>query len=202
MPEKHSIVIIEDHPVMRGGLVEHFAGTGRWFVLGAASTLAEARELLTLSRARPDAILLDIQLDDGWGLDIINWLDTQKIPRPVMAVYSVFDDYAHASSALGLGVRAYVCKRRGGKELEAALETALSGRIYIDEAVMVKLRNVTDIFSLLTKREAEILTLVKTGLSNRDIAVRLGISHRTVENILSCVYDKTGIRSRIELERL
>jgi DNA-binding NarL/FixJ family response regulator len=54
----------------------------------------------------------------------------------------------------------------------------------------------------LTKRETEILSLVKNGLSNNQIANDLGLSRRTVENILSCVYNKTGIKSRLELERL
>ena len=208
--EKPKIIIIEDHPVMREGLAAWFAKTGRWQVEGTASTLAEAKELLTAINA--DIILLDIQLEDGWDLDIIPWLEKQtgpsekvqpvQHPGPVMAVYSVFDDYAHVSAALGLGVRAYVCKRRTEQELEEALQTALSGGLCIDDSARKRLLNVTDLISLLTKREAEILTLVKSGLPNKEIAARLGLSRRTVENILSCVYDKTGIRSRRELERL
>ena len=121
---------------------------------------------------------------------------------PLTAVYTVFDDYAHVSAALSMGVRAYVCKCRNETELEAALLKALDGGVYVDEAAQTKLRTVTDLLSLLSKREAEILSLVKSGLSNKQISARLGISRRTVENILSCVYDKTGIRSRRELERL
>ena len=193
-----SIVIIEDHPIMREGLAAWFAGTGRWQVKGTASNLAQTKELLTVTSA--DLVLLDIQLEDGWGLDIISWLALQtelaQNALPIMAVYSVFDDYAHVRAALGLGVRAYICKRRNVEELEDALLTALSGGLYIDDSAQKKFQNVADLISLLTKREAEILTLVKSGLPNKEIAERLGISRRTVENILSCVYDKTGIRSR------
>jgi len=192
------IIIIEDHPVMRKGLADYFAGTGRWQVMGTASTLAEAKELA--SRVYADIFLLDIQLEDGWGLDIIPCL--AKEPRPIMAVYSSFDDYAHVSAALGMGVQAYICKRRGEQELEAALRATLDGTPYIDDTVQSKQTKTVNLFSLLTKRETEIFRLVTQGLSNRQIADNLKISLRTVENILSCVYDKTGIRSRAELERL
>jgi DNA-binding NarL/FixJ family response regulator len=192
------IIIIEDHPVMRKGLADYFAGTGRWQVAGTASTLAEAKELA--SRVCADIFLLDIQLEDGWGLDIIPLFT--KEPRPIMAVYSSFDDYAHVSAALGMGVKAYICKRRSEQELEAALRSTLDGTPYIDDTVQSKLTKTVNLFSLLTERETEIFRLVTRGLSNRQIAENLKISQRTVENILSCVYDKTGIRSRAELERL
>ncbi|MDR2717814.1 MAG: response regulator transcription factor [Treponema sp.] len=200
MTEKPRIVIVEDHPVMREGLASYFTGTGRWQVMGTASTLAEAKELL--SGVHADIALLDIQLEDGWGLDVISWLAEQEQNAPIMAVYSSFDDYAHVSAALGMGVRAYICKRRGERELENALQNALCGAVYIDEAAQVKLNNETDLARLLTKRETEILSLVKNGLSNKQIAARLGISHRTVENILRCVYDKTGIKTRLELQKM
>jgi DNA-binding NarL/FixJ family response regulator len=198
-----SIIIVEDHPIMQTGLVSYFSDTGRWQVIGTASSLSGARELFTNNTA--DVALLDIQLDDGWGLDIVPWIQEQQQQQqqiPLMAVYSAFDDYAHVSAALDLGAKAYITKRRNEQELEAALLKVLKGNTYIDEAAQVKLKNVTELFSLLTKREKEILTLVKNGLSNNQIAGDLGINRRTVENILSCVYNKTGIKSRLELERL
>ena len=200
-----TIIIIEDHPVMREGLAAWFTATGRWQVIGKASSITGAKELLADKRA--DIVLLDIQLEDGWGLDLLPWLSQQNRLAghngdQIIAVYTAFDDYAHASAALGLGVRAYICKQRSESELEEALFAALEGGTYIDKTAQAKLQSVKDIVGVLTKREAEILSLVKSGLSNKQIAVRLGISRRTVENILSCVYDKTGIRSRLELERL
>ncbi|MDR0447651.1 MAG: response regulator transcription factor [Treponema sp.] len=199
--KRPGIVIIEDHPVMRDGLAAYFTGTGRWRVTGTASTLAEAKKLL--AKTAPDLVLLDIQLEDGWGLDIIPWLEEQKTrAAPVMAVYSSYDDYPHVRTALGMGVRVYVTKRRSEQELEQALFKALEGETWIDDTAQKRLQNTTDLFSLLSRRETEILSLVKSGFSNIEIASRLGLSRRTVENILSCIYDKTGIRSRLDLERL
>jgi len=203
-----SIIIVEDHPLMQKGLFSYFAGTGRWKVSGTASSLAEAKHLLCKinTESPPDVLLLDIQLEDGWGLDIIPWLKENPTPKnfgaglPLMAVYTSFDDYAHVSAALGLGVKVYITKRRNEQELEAALLNAFSGIVCIDETAQMNIQNVKDVFSMLTKREAEIVLLVKKKLSNKQIAAELDISYRTVENILSCVYDKMGIKSRQELE--
>ena len=202
--DKKRIAIIEDHPIMLYGLTSYFEKTGRWRVTGTASTLSQAKTLLQGLMA--DIILLDIQLEDSWSLDIIPWFQAQQAAAqsspPIMAIYSNYDDYTHVSAALGMGVRAYITKRRDEKELEKALIAALNGSIYIDNTAKVKLQTVKDLSSLLTRRETEILCHVKNGLSNKQIAACLNISRRTVENILSGVYDKTGIKSRLELQNL
>jgi NarL family two-component system response regulator LiaR len=181
---------------MREGLAAYFTATGRWEVKGTAATLAEAKELVT--HTETDMALIDIQLDDGWGLDIIPCLTGKTLT----AVYSAFDDYPHVICALEMGVKAYICKRRSENEHEDILLKVLKGETYIDDTAQVRLNNTKTVFSLLTKREVEIMHLMKTGLSNNQIAAKLDVSRRTVENILSCVYDKTGIHSRIEIERL
>ena len=202
MPKVPDIIIIEDHPVMREGLIVFFTKTNRWNVKGTASSLKEAKELLAVSTA--DLILIDIQLDDGWGLDIIPWLQAEKpnSKKPIMVVYTMFNDYAHVNAAMSLGVKAYITKRRTEQELENAMQRALAGETYIDETAQASLQNSCNIISFLTKREAEIFSLAKNGLSNKQIATDLGISYRTVENMMSSAYEKTGIKNRLELERL
>jgi NarL family two-component system response regulator LiaR len=202
MTDKPRIIIIEDHPAMRGAIASYFAQTDRWEIAGTASGLAEAKDLL--SRIAVDLVLIDIQLEDGCGLEIISELVKKpcNVPQPITAVYSAFDDYFHVSTAMGMGVRSYVCKRRNLQELEESLLRALKGETCIDDTVQAKYQTVMDHKNLLTRREIEILNLVKGKLSNKQIADQLGISFRTVENTLSCVYNKTGIRSRYELELL
>jgi NarL family two-component system response regulator LiaR len=190
-------IIIEDHPLVREGLASYFAGTGRWEVKGTAAGLTEAKELVR--RTEADIVLIDIQLEDGWGLDIIPFLNKSKT---LAAVYSAFDDYSHVRSALGTGVKAYVCKRRDTQELENALLQALKGETYIDDTVRAKLEISEGLFSLLSKREAEILSLVKSGYANKEIADKLGIGQRRVENVLSVIYDKTGIKTRLALQKM
>ena len=202
MNDKPKMMIIEDHPVMRNGLAGYFTQTGRWYVLGSASCLNEAKKILIENDA--DVLVLDILLDDGWGIDIVPWLKQEKngTNLPVMAVYSAFDDYTYVSAALNSGVNVYVCKRQNEQELENALVKAINGETYIDSSAKLRLQKIENLCTLLTKREAEILTMVKNGLSNYEIAGKIGISNRTVENILCCVYDKTGIKSRMELLKL
>ncbi|MDR0585454.1 MAG: response regulator transcription factor [Treponema sp.] len=205
----NSIVILEDHPVMRKGLAAWLAGTGRWQILGIAADLAEARELFSEIAALPDILLLDIRLsspdgaaEDAVGLDIIPWLRERFGKTPPVVVYTHFDDYAHVNAALGFGVRGYVCKYRSEEELETVLHAVLRGKVSIDKAVEPKLKNTAETYKLLTRREAEILTHLRDGRSNKRIAAVLGISPRTVENLLSRIYYKTGIASRSDLQKL
>ena len=202
MAEIPGIVIIEDHPVMLEGLAAFLAKTGRWNVKGTASNLEEAKKLLAVTAV--DMVLIDIQLKDGWGLDIIPWYDTEKPNdiKPVMAVYTTFNDHAHVSAALSLGVKAYITKHRNQQELENALQQALAEETYIDDMAQYNAETFAKKTKFLSKREIEILTLVRQKHTNKEIAAELGISYRTVENILSNVFGKTGIRSRYELELL
>ncbi|MDR2375166.1 MAG: response regulator transcription factor [Treponema sp.] len=198
------MVIVEDHPLMRKSLAGFFAGSGRWLVLGTAGSLEEAKTLLSAPETtRADILLLDIHLEKDWGLDIIPWIKRQKREKsPAVVVYSAFDDYAHVSAALSLGIRGYVTKNQSETDLEAALNTVLAGRVYMDRSAELKLQSAAGAISLLTRREADIFTLVKDGFSNQQIAEKLSISRRTVENILHCIYDKTGIPSRLELQKM
>jgi DNA-binding NarL/FixJ family response regulator len=201
--EMRTLVIIEDHPVMRKSLAAYFEGTGRWRVLGSFPNLEDAETFLIQSENAADIFLLDIQLEKGWGLDIIPWLRCQNSEKtPAIVIYSNYTDYAHVNAALSLGIQGYVSKSRNEEELEAVLETVLQGGHYIDKTVERELAAISDAVSLLTKREGEIFTLVKSGLHNKQIAGQLGISRRTVENILSSIYDKIGISSRMELQKL
>lgn len=203
MDKISSIIIIEDHPVVQEGIISHFEKTGKWRITGTASNLENAKELLTANTA--DIILLDIQLENELGLNIIPWLKQQyghNDTLPIFAVYSSYNDFVHVSAALSKGVRVYMCKHHKLIDLEKALYDALEGKTYIDDCVQSKLDTVADILSLLTKREKEIFAMVKSSLSNKEIAQRLDISHRTVENILSCIYDKVGVKSRQDLQRL
>jgi len=200
-----TIFIIEDHPIVMESLVSYFKDSGNWKVSGKASSLAAAKKEIISLTAKPDVLLLDIQLEDGWGLDIIPWLKKKsfyKKNQVLIAVYTAFDDYGHVSAAMKLGVKAYITKTRSKQELEKAILNALSGIVCIDENAQMKLNAVTNLLSLLTKREMDIFDLVKSGLSNKEIASELGINFRTVENVLSCVYDKTGVSSRKELIKL
>jgi NarL family two-component system response regulator LiaR len=229
METKPRIVIIEDHPVMRKGLTAWFASSERWSVTGTAASLEEAKELFrkeflgvsSMANQVPlaDIVLLDIQLQDGWGLDIIPWLEEQRallppetpvspLPAelvPHFAVYSSFDNYAHINAALGYGVKAYISKQRGEAEVEQILHDVLNSPNqdppYIDDIVSAKFQNAEKNVNLFTKRESEIFLLIKRGYSNKQIAQALNMSNKTVENHLAHIRDKTGF-TRFDLQNL
>jgi NarL family two-component system response regulator LiaR len=199
----HSIVIIEDEPVMRKALAAWFAGTGRWLVYGAAAGLDDARTLLSGPAKEAGIVLLDIRLKTEWGLDLIPWLKSQTTSAastPAVAVYSCFSDSAHVSAALSLGVKAYIIKKRDETELEAALETVLAGGTWIDSEAERPPKAPGGPLTALTKREAQILSLIKDGLSFREIARRLGIKPHTVQNTATCIKEKLYIKNFKDLE--
>ena len=192
---------MEDHPIVMESLGRYFKETERWNIMGTASSLAEAKEKL-LGLCGIDVLLMDIQLQDGWGIDIIPWMREQNLNMPLLAVYTAFDDYSYANAALSQGVKVFITKHRNKEELENAINSAFCGIVCIDEDAQAHINKVSNFSCMLTKRESEIFIHLKNGLSNKEIACKLEISVRTVENILSCIYDKTGIKSRHELEKM
>jgi DNA-binding NarL/FixJ family response regulator len=205
---KPSIIFIEDHAVMRKGLASWFAASERWQVTGTASSLETAKELFVDSSnsitpsLKVDIMLLDIELKDGMGLDIIPWLAEQNISCPKIAVYSNFETYAYVKLALNRGAKAYISKSREESEVEAALIAALNGELWIDPIVWKKNQNTKNLIDLLSAREFEILILLKRNFSNKQISDSLFISTKTVANHISNMNDKTGTHSRLELQNL
>jgi len=199
--KRPNIIIIEDHSIVREGLLNYFHKTGRFKVAGTAGNLDDAKKLLLSTKA--DILILDIQLKDGLGLSLIPWLKQEKDRNedfPIIAIYTAYDDFVYVSAALTKGAQVYMNKRRSVEELEEALLKAINGEKIIDDTVQTKLEILADTIDALTRREAEIFTLVKSGLSNKQIADKLEIKVRTVENILSIIYDKVGVNSRQELQ--
>jgi DNA-binding NarL/FixJ family response regulator len=202
-----TVVLVEDHELMREGLTAFFTRRGGWTVAGEAASLEETEALFEkFDREKtllPDLVILDLELEGSWGPDIIIMLKNRygkAAPRTV--VYSAYTDYVHVKAALRSGAAGYICKSRGAEELEAALEEVLEGKAAVDPDLFLRLTTVSDMMLGLTKRERQIFELVQTGRNNRQIAETLGISPRTVENNLSIIYDKTGIKSRTELAGL
>jgi NarL family two-component system response regulator LiaR len=204
---KKRLLIVEDHPVMRRGLAAWFRKRGRWEVLAPAASLEEAAALFGIGAVKkggdePEILLLDLQLEKGWGLDLLPRLRDIPGGPPPCVVYSAFDDWAHINAALSAGARGYVSKKSGEAELERALLAVLAGKEYVEKSLGENLDRVRSILDCLTRRETEVWNLAREGLSSRRIGSELGISPRTVDNILSIVYDKTGIADRKELMKL
>jgi DNA-binding NarL/FixJ family response regulator len=204
-----SVFIIEDHHMTSRGLADYLASSGIWTIAGIAASFAGAKESLeSLAPAsRPDVIILDLQLGKESGFEVLAWLHSQAAFRttPVL-VFSQFDDTAHRNAALQLGAQGYVSKGEDNEAFAKALEKVLYNKGRAKKIVLAgqdqngNPENPKDsleaVLERLTPRETEILLLTRQGKSTRTIAASLNISPRTVENHLSCIHDKTGLRNR------
>jgi DNA-binding NarL/FixJ family response regulator len=202
----NTLILIDDHDMMRRGLVSYFNGKKNWKVLGQAGSAEEAIALfdrLKNSSMIPDITLLDIDLNGSWGLDLAAVIKKEFDSKSRIIVYSVFEDFAHIMAAIRAGAAGYVCKAQRETELEAAMKTVLDGGgFFIPGNLAAKLPEVFDRTAGLTRREKEIFNMIQMRKSNREIAAGLDITLRTVENNLSLIYDIMGVKLRKELEKL
>ena len=121
---------------------------------------------------------------------------------PPVLVYSAYNDYAHINAALRSGVRSYICKSQRVEDLLEAMNDVASGKTAFPSSLIQHLTEVSSLTLSLTRREREVFTMVQRGFSNKEIADRMGVAVRTIENNLSILYDKTGVKNRRELEKL
>ncbi|GHV82370.1 DNA-binding response regulator [Spirochaetia bacterium] len=212
----HTIVLVDDHPMIRRALAAYLEETGGFTVLGEASSLDEAHILFKglvdhESVELPDLVLLDIGLEDENGLDLIPWLQNlcgsakghgteNKLPKAV--VFSMWDDPFRIQHAIHLGARGYVSKNANESEIVVALEAVIHGDLYIDNRLQGKMTEIGDIYAGLTGRERGIMELIQKNYDNRGIARELNLKLKTVENYISRIYTKTGTASRGDLCRL
>jgi DNA-binding NarL/FixJ family response regulator len=195
--------VVEDQEIMRQGLMG--ALSEKWLVVGAAANLAEARKVFDELAGPPDLVLLDIALaDHEWGLDLLPFLSERfkQSKVPATLVYSVYTDYAHVKNALSMGVKGYVSKAKGLRELEAAMSAVLQGQVWVEQELLSKLVIVPDLIKGLTKREQDVYTLAHKGWETARIAEELGLVDRSVENYLYRIYEKLGVKNRRELGEL
>jgi NarL family two-component system response regulator LiaR len=202
---KTAVLLIEDHPLTRHGLAACLEETGSFSVIGSAGSLEEGRRFIEGAGEGvfPRLIILDILLGAENGLEFIEFFrgfcKARKIAMPAILVCSVFEDPFRVRTALQMGAAGYIPKSAGETELLRAIETVLSGGEYIDPRLKLKISRDPDGYSKFTRRERQILTMIKQNYTNQRIAAELFISQRTVENHISHIYLKTGRYTRQEL---
>lgn len=196
---KKKILIVDDHPMLREGLVQVINQQPDLEVCCQAN---DAREAMGhLANGKADLAIVDLSLEGKSGLELIKDLRALQPELPVL-VLSMHDERVYAERALRAGARGYVMKKAGGAAVLAAIRAALTGKVYVSEEVASHLiarvggwgeKTRTSIDSL-TDREFEVFRLVGEGLSAKEIAARLGISAKTVD-----VY-RQGVKEKLHLE--
>jgi NarL family two-component system response regulator LiaR len=207
------IALIDDHQAVANAIGAWLSATGRFAIAGTAATLVQGRSLMERLNPLPEIVILDVSMGtassredtpEGDGLTFIPVLKEicakRKVPLPGIVVFSMYEDLFFVQRAMNLGAAAYVSKSAESGEIIAAIDAILAGKPYISPGCQMGEQE--RMWPALTPRETEIAALVKQSLDARQIASRLGLSIRTVENHLAHIYDKTDTSSWEELHDL
>ncbi|MGZ8476341.1 MAG: response regulator [Candidatus Limnocylindria bacterium] len=201
-PAPISIVIADDHEVVRIGLASLLAAQEGLSVVGQASSGSEAVRLA--HQFRPDVVVMDIRMPHGSGIEACRSITTELPGTPVIMLTSHADSDA-LFEAIDAGASGYVLKRIGSGDLVDAVRTVATGGSLLDPAVtsrvLERLRSASRLeeagaFADLTEQERRVLAHVADGASNREIAARMGLAEKTVRNYVSSVLAKLGLESR------
>ena len=167
-------MIVDDHEIVRRGIAEIVDRADGLMVVAEAGSVAEAVRRATL--VRPEVVLVDLQLPDGTGIDIINAL-TEQVPDAKAVVLTSFDDDDALAQALHAGAKAYLLKTVRGVEISDVVKAVADGRILLDERTVTRRRaDHEDPTANLTPSERKVLELIGDGLSNREIGEKLGVA--------------------------
>jgi DNA-binding NarL/FixJ family response regulator len=198
-----TVVVVDDHPVFRSGVAALLEVNG-YQVVGEAAGAAEAVELVR--RLRPAVVLMDLGLPDGSGVTATERIVAEH-PEVRVVVVTMFDDDGSVRAALRAGAAGYVVKDAGHAEIVAAVRAAELGAVVLGSGVAASGASATfaepaaDPFGL-TRRERQVLDLVVRGLTNGQIAERLGLSGKSVSNMVSTILGKMGVNDRVEAAAL
>ncbi|MET7456076.1 response regulator transcription factor [Streptomyces sp. NPDC005574] len=193
-----SLLIVDDHPVVRDGLRGMFESAPGFAVLGEASDGAEALE--RAAALDPDVILMDLRMPGTGGVAAIAEL-TRRGARAKVLVLTTYDTDSDTLPAIEAGATGYLLKDAPRDELFTAVRAAAQGRTVLSPAVASRLVSAVRTprspgNEPLSAREREVLVLVARGTSNREIARELFISEATVKTHLTHLYAKLGVNDR------
>ncbi|GAA0424063.1 DNA-binding response regulator [Acrocarpospora corrugata] len=190
-----TLLIVDDHPVVRHGLLGIFASSAGFRVLGEAQDGVEAVDLAT--RLDPDVVLMDLRMPGGGGVDAIKELSRRRLRAKVL-VLTTYDTDSDTIPAIEAGATGYLLKDAPRDELFTAVRAAAEGRTVLSPAIASRLvsRVRAPVSAALSGREREVLHLVAKGTGNREIAAILFISEATVKSHLTHIYAKLGVKDR------
>lgn len=196
------LLLIEDHPIVRSGvrrmLREHASE------IQEAGTAAEG--LALFATMRPDIVLLDLNLPDMGGLDVLQRLRATQ-PAQLVIVFSMYEDPGFVRRAIDLGARGYVTKGDAPDALADAVRAVMAGELYLGavaakKLALANLRASPGRFAALTAREQETLRLLGDGQSVGEIADRLSVSYRTAASAVAQLRGKLAVASTAALIKL
>lgn len=196
------IMIADDHSMVREGLKQLLELDGDIVVTGEASDGVECLKLLESNV--PQVLLLDINMPNMNGLEVLEKIKEQKIDTKVI-ILTVHNEIEYLLKAVEIGIDGYMLKDSDSNELKKAISSVVQGESYIQPNLIPLLNSKMierDIdkekLELLTKREIEVLKLMAFGSYNKDIGEKLSISERTVKNHISSIFKKIDVSDRTQ----
>ncbi len=196
------VFLVDDHEVVRRGLIDLLGADPELDVVGEAGSAAEA--MVRIPAASPDVAVLDVRLPDGNGIELCRDL-LSRIPDLRCLILTSYTSDEAMLDAILAGASGYVVKDIKGMELARAVKEVGAGRSLLDNraaaALMAKLRGTTDRpdpLSGLTDQERTLLGLLSEGLTNKQIADRMFLAEKTVKNYVSRLLAKLGMERRTQ----
>jgi DNA-binding NarL/FixJ family response regulator len=195
---KKRILVVDDHPLVRDGLIQLIRRQSGLTCCGEADTVLNAQEAVLSEK--PDLVILDLRLDKGDGLELIKTFKSQ-LPALRMLVLSQLDEVLYAERVLKAGAHGYLMKEEAAKEVVNAIRTVLAGQLYVSPKISgLVLRKMIDSSAVrpvngvesLTDRELQIFQMLGAGKSTRRIAAELFLSFKTVETHRENIKAKMG----------
>ncbi len=197
------VVLADDHPIFREGLVRSLEETGQFEVVGAGASATEAVSLV--EKHRPDLVVLDVSMPGG-GVSAVKQIAGMDAP-PKISMLTVSEDDNDVTAALQAGALGYVLKGVSAEELRVALTGVAMGNAHISPGLAGRVLTLLtqkktgqgrDPIDDLTKREEDILRQVAKGLSNKEVANVLKLQEKTVKHYMTSIMEKLHARNRVE----
>lgn len=200
--DHYSVVLVDDHAIWRGGVRSMLRAT-EFDIIGEASSGTEAIDVCTT--LKPDLVLLDIRMAGGDGFDALKGIKSARETTSVLML-TTYDNPTFMARAVAGGAAGYLLKGITRDELLEAMRNVAGGEMLLTQEQLVRsLRSVsenavrtTDLIEPLTKREEEVLRLLATGLSNREIGAILFIGEGTVKTHVEHIIGKLGVSDRVQ----
>jgi two-component system response regulator NreC len=201
-----SIVVADDHLMMRQGLCALLRAQPDFQVLGGAGDGEEALRLV--ERLHPDVLVLDMVMPGISGIEVARRV-TQQSPTCAIVILSMYGAEGYVREAIGAGAKAYILKKDSAEELASAIREVIAGRHYISPSLTKKAINSyigmsthhSDPYQTLTARERQVLQMVAAGSTSTGIATMMFISRRTVEFHRANIMRKLGLHTQQGLTR-
>jgi two-component system response regulator DevR len=203
-PAPLRLLVVDDHEVVREGLVALLARRDEFQVVAEAGSVAEA--IAAARRFVPDLVVMDVRLPDGSGIEACRDIRAE-FPAMRIVMLTSYPDEEAVLSAILAGASGYLLKQIRGRDLVSALEAVGRGNSLLDpavtERVLERVRRIAsgedkDELSELTAQERKILRLVADGMTNKEIAAEIFLSDKTVKNYVSSILSKLNLQRRAQ----